>query len=385
MKFIYFDCSAGASGDMILASLLSLGVSPDEFQRAIDGLKLKVQVKVRKARSGSLVGLRVEVLTPRNSQPRKFSEVEKIILDSNFKDQVKNKSLKIFKRLFEAESRVHGRSVRTTHLHEAAADDALVDIVGTCWLLEKLEVSSIYYSPVNLGSGLVNMAHGRLPVPAAAVAELMKGIPVYSTDESTELLTPTGAALLTGLGQCLPHWPELIYEKIGYGLGHKELKFQPNLLRAFYGPEKDFEPSRKTMVIEATIDDSSPHLLGFFLNRALTLGALEAYLTPVVMKKNRLGTKLTIIAETDKIDKLTEAVFKETTTIGLRYYPVERKILKRDLREVTVQGQKIRVKISYLEGKIVNVQPEYDDCLKAAEKLSWPLKKVINEALKKFD
>ncbi|MDH7493873.1 MAG: nickel pincer cofactor biosynthesis protein LarC [Candidatus Saccharicenans sp.] len=384
MKFVYFDCSSGASGDMILASLLSLGVPLEDFRQAINGLKIKVDLKARKASSSGFSGLRVEVVVPGNSAGRNFYEVERIIKKSRLEAEVKDKALKIFKRLFQAESRVHGRNLRTNHLHEAAADDALVDIVGACWLLRRLQVSEVYFSPVNLGSGYVETSHGRLPVPPPAVAELMAGFPVYSSQEQTELLTPTGAAILTTLGRCLSPWPELIYEKIGYGLGHRQLKYHPNLLRAFYGRLQDFESARKIQVIEATIDDASPQLLGNFLNRALELGALEAYLTPVVMKKSRLGSKLTILAEIDKIDRLIEAVFRETTTIGLRYYPVERRVLRREIREVSLKGQKIRVKVSYYGGEVLNFQPEFDDCLRAAEKLKLPLKQVITEASRKF-
>ncbi|MDY0232016.1 MAG: nickel pincer cofactor biosynthesis protein LarC, partial [Candidatus Saccharicenans sp.] len=345
MKFVYFDCSSGASGDMILGALLSLGVPLNEFQQVIKGLKIAVDIKARKAKSHNLTGLKVEVLTPVTSPERNFSEVENIILKSSFSPEVKKKAGQIFKRLFEAEARVHGRSFQKTHLHEAAADDALVDIVGTCWLLERLKVTKIYFSPVNLGSGFVQTSHGRLAVPPPAVAELMRGCSVFRTEEPTELLTPTGAAILTTLGECRGPWPELVYDKIGCGIGHKELIIHPNILRAFYGNLKFFQPTRKIQVIEATLDDASPQLLGNFLNLALKLGALEAYLTPVIMKKNRPGIKLTILAEIDKIDQLIEAVFRETTTIGLRYYPVERRILRREIEEYNLQGQRIRVKV----------------------------------------
>lgn len=369
---------------MILASLLSLGVPPEEFRQAIGRLKLGVEIKTRKASSNGFSGLQVEVKVSGTSSGRTFSEVEKIITRSKLEPEIKQNSLKIFKRLFEVESRVHGRSFRTAHLHEAAADDALVDIVGACWLLRKLDVGEVFFSPVNLGSGFVETGHGRLPVPPPAVAELMRGYPVYGSQEQVELLTPTGAAILTTLGRSLTPWPELIYEKIGYGLGHRKLKLLPNILRAFYGQRELFQPARKTQVIEATIDDASPQVLASFLNRALELGALEAYLTPVVMKKNRLGSKLTVVAEIDKIDRLIEAVFRETTTIGLRYYPVERRVLKREIKEVSLRGQKIRVKVSYCGREAVNVQPEYDDCLKLAAKLKLPIKQVIVEAIKNF-
>ncbi len=384
MKFVYFDCSAGASGDMILASLLSLGVPLEDFRQAIGGLKLKVEVRARKASSKGFSGLRVEVQVPRTSSSRTFSEVTEIIYRSRLETEVKENALKIFRRLFEAESRVHGRSFKTAHLHEAAADDALVDIVGACWLLRRLRVAEVFFSPVNLGSGFVETGHGKLPVPPPAVGELMRGFPVYTSEEPVELLTPTGAAILTTLGRSLSPWPELTYEKIGYGLGQRELKFQPNLLRAFYGERELFQPARKVQVIEATIDDSSPQLLGNFINRVLELGALEAYLTPIVMKKNRLGSKLTVLAEVDKIDKLVEAIFRETTTIGLRYHPVERRALRREVQEISLRGQKIRVKVSYYGEEAVNFQPEYDDCLNLAQKLNLPLKQVITEVIKNF-
>jgi len=385
MKFIYFDCSSGASGDMILASLLSLGVPLEEFRQVLSRLKLKVEVEARKATSGGFSGLRVEVRVPKASPAKTFREVADIISRSKLESEIKNNSLQIFRRLFEAESRVHGRSFRTAHLHEAAADDALVDIVGSCWLLSRLRVSEVYFSPVNLGSGFVETSHGRLPVPPPGVGELMRGFPVYGSQEQVELLTPTGAAILTTLGRCLSPWPELTYEKIGYGLGHRKLKYHPNILRAFYGEQELFQPARKIQVIEATIDDSSPQVLGNFINRALALGALEAYLTPVVMKKNRLGSKLTILVETDKIDRLIEAVFRETTTIGLRYYPVERRVLRREIKEFRLRGQKIRVKVSYYGQEPVSIQPEYDDCLRLAEKLKLPVRQIITEAIKNFN
>lgn len=384
MKFVYFDCSAGASGDMILASLLSLGVSLEEFKQAIKSLKLRVEIKTETASSHGFSGCRVDVIVPPSAEGRNFAEVKKIVTNSKLVSEVKENSLRILRRLFEAESRVHGRSFQTAHLHEAAADDALVDIVGSCWLLHRLQVMEVYFSPVNLGRGFVDTSHGRLPVPPPAIGELMKGFPVFSSEEEVELLTPTGAAILTTMGRSLSSWPELTYERIGYGLGHRELKFQPNLLRAFYGPLKQFQPARQIRIIEATIDDSSPQLLGHFINRALELGALEAYLTPVVMKKNRPGSKLTIMAEIDKIDRLIEAIFRETTTIGVRYYPVERRILRREIKEIVWRGQKIRVKVSYLGQEVINRQPEFDDCLRAAEKLNLSVKFVMNEVLKKI-
>jgi hypothetical protein len=384
MKYVYFDCSAGASGDMILGALLSLGMPVEDFKRAVNSLKLRAAIQVYRAQSKGFSGLRVNVVSRAKGGGRSFSDVKQIILGSKFNPAVKRKALDIFERLFQAESKAHGQNVDRTHLHEASADDALVDITGTCWLLERLEVSSVYFSPINIGQGFVRTTHGLLPVPPPAVAELMKDLPVYSTEEPTELLTPTGAAILSTVGKCLPNLPQLVYQKIGCGLGHKELKFHPNMLRAFYGNEKSFQPGKSVRVIEATLDDCSPQILGNFISQILKKGALEAYLTPVVMKKNRPGTKLTIIAEADKIDRLIEAVFRETTTIGVRYFPVERRVLRREIRPIQIEGERIRLKVSYLGDEVVNIQPEFDDCQKAADKLKLPVKKIMNLAIRKL-
>ncbi len=384
MKYIYFDCSSGASGDMILASLLSLGIPVEEFQQAMQRLKLPVEIRVSKGKSQGLVGTRVEVITSGQSSPRNFEEVRKVINRSRLEAEIKAKAIQIFRRLFQAESRVHGTGFVRTHLHEAAADDALVDITGSCWLLQRLEVDRVYFSPVNLGSGFIKTSHGLLPVPAPAVAELMKGYPVYRSGEQTELLTPTGAAILTTLGECWTEWPQLTYDQVGYGLGQKELQLQPNVLRSFYGELNSSKLPAAVFQLEATIDDSSPQVLGYFLDKALNSGALEAYLTPVVMKKSRLGTKLTVLVEADKIDTLIETVFRETTTIGIRYFPVARRILQRTITEVKLGPHRIRIKEAFLGKERINIQPEYEDCRRAAEALNLPLKKVILLSLEKI-
>ncbi len=384
MKYIYFDCSSGASGDMILASLLSLGIPVEEFQQAMQRLKLPVEIKVSRGKAQGLVGTRVEVITSGQSSPRNFEEVRKVINRSRLEAEIKAKAIQIFRRLFQAESRVHGTGFVRTHLHEAAADDALVDITGSCWLLQRLEVDRVYFSPVNLGSGFIKTSHGLLPVPAPAVAELMKGYPVYRSGEQTELLTPTGAAILTTLGECWTEWPQLTYDQVGYGLGQKELQLQPNVLRSFYGELNSSKLPAAVFQLEATIDDSSPQVLGYFLDKALNSGALEAYLTPVVMKKSRLGTKLTVLVEADKIDTLIETVFRETTTIGIRYFPVARRILQRTITEVKLGSHRIRIKEAFLGKERINIQPEYEDCRRAAEALNLPLKKVILLSLEKI-
>ena len=381
MKHVHFDAASGLSGDMILAGLLDLGASREEFRARMAGLRLPVKIEVREVRRNGFRALKVNVCVRRRRPvERNLAEVEGLVTRSRFSAAVKERAAAVFRRLFAAEAKVHGRTLRTAHLHEAGADDALVDIVGASYLVEALDIGSFSCSPLNIGSGWVKSSHGLLPVPAPAVAELLRSAPVYAAGPAAELVTPTGAAIVTTFTRSFIPFPELRYEKIGYGAGSREFAELPNILRVFSGEEESAPPPRRVSVIETTIDDATPQLLAHFLDRALELGALDAFLSPVVMKKNRLGTKLTLLAEADTIERLVEAVFRETTSIGIRSYPVERRVLERTFRAVRVGGQDVRVKVSLLDGRAVNAQPEYEDCLRAARKTGRPLKEVLRTA-----
>ncbi len=385
MKFIYFDASSGLSGDMILGALLDLGVSSSLFKEKMAGLKLPVDIRLNETKRASLRALKVDVYVQKQkSAPRKWSDIETFIKKSPFSPSVQKNSLAIFKNLFQAEAKVHGHKFKETHLHEAGADDAIVDVVGCCFLTEVLEVNKFYSSPLNLGQGWVKTSHGRLPVPPPAVAELLKNVPVYSEHVKEELVTPTGAAIVSTLVHKFILFPEISYERIGCGAGKKNFRDFPNILRAFYGNEKEFKADKQVYLIEANIDDSTPQVLASFFDRAFALGALDVFLTPVTMKKNRLATKLTVLAEIDKIEALINAVFRETSSIGLRYYPVQRRVLQRTAKKLRLLGEEVLIKISSLEGKIVNVHPEYEDCLKLAKKNARPLKEIIQLAVKEF-
>ena len=385
MKFIYFDASAGLSGDMILAALIDLGVSPALFKEKMAGLKLPVQIRLEEAKRASLRGLKVDVIVKRKEEvERNFRQIETLILKSAFSASVKSNALAIFRNLFKAEAKVHGRKFHEAHLHEAGADDALVDVIGCCFLAEILDVGAFYCSPLNLGGGWVKASHGLLPVPPPAVAELVRNIPVYSAAVQEELVTPTGAAIVSTLAKKFLTFPEIVYERIGYGAGSRNFPGFPNVLRIFYGNEKEFRPDKKVYLIEATIDDSPPQVLAHFIESAIENGALDATLTPVVMKKNRLASKLTLLAEVDKLDGLIAAVFKETSSIGVRYFPVERRTLPREIQKVKVCGGEIGIKVSYLAGKEMNVQPEYEDCLRVARDKGLPLKEVLKLAMHEF-
>lgn len=381
MKYVYFDAASGLSGDMILGALLDLGADRDGFAKAVARLRLPVSVAVREVRRGGLRALKIEVSVDRRTPvERTFADVAALIGRARLKESVKARALEIFRVLFKAEAKVHGRPFRMTHLHEAGADDALVDIVGASWLLDALDVGPVYCSPLNVGSGWIETSHGRLPVPPPAVAELLRGVPVYAAGPATELVTPTGAAVIATLARAFPRMPELVYDRVGCGAGNKEFPELPNILRVFSGDAAAFDAGKRVHVVEATVDDASPQLLAHFLDVALAAGALDATLSPVVMKKNRLGTKLTLLAEADKIEALVEAVFRETTSIGVRSYPVERRVCARAFRTVRVAGEPVRVKVAASGGRTVNVQPEYEDCLRLAGKTGRPLKEILRAA-----
>ena len=382
MKFVHFDGSSGLSGDMILGALLDLGVDAALFKERMAGLRLPVEIAVRRVRRGGFRALKVDVHVRRGrAVVRGFADIERLIGKSRFAPAVKDRSLAIFRRLFEAEARVHGRRFREAHLHEAGADDALVDIVGASFLLDELAVGVVSCSPLNVGSGWVRTSHGVLPVPPPAVAELLKKAPVFSAWAEAELVTPTGAAVVATLAGRFAKLPELVYDRVGCGAGTRDLAEIPNVLRAFYGDARACEPIQHVYVVEATLDDASPQLLAHFLERALEEGALDATLSPVVMKKNRLGTKLTLLVAIDRMDALIEAVFRETTSIGVRYYPVGRRVLERDFRTVRVGGEKVAIKVAAIGGRTVNVQPEYEDCLRASRKMRRPLKEIAHRAV----
>jgi uncharacterized protein (TIGR00299 family) protein len=378
MNFLYFDGSSGMSGDMILGALLDLGVSHELFQQKMAGLKLPVTIRIHETKRSNLRGLKVDVdvSTTSNKVTRKWKDVEGLIQGSPFSDKVKDRSLSIFKRLFQAEGRVHGRTFNQTHLHEAGADDAIIDILGCCFLFEALKIDTFYSSPLNIGRGWIECSHGRLPVPPPAVGELLKKIPVYSAGAEKEMVTPTGAAIISTITSTFIPFPEMVYERIGYGAGSLDFPELPNILRVFLGKKERFNPAKKVFIIEANIDDCSPQLLAGYFETAFKLGALDVSLTPIVMKKNRLATHLTVLTRADKLDSIIESIFKETSTIGVRFYPVERRVLDRSHSKVTVLGKDIAIKTASLGNEVVNALPEYEDCLKVAKRTGLPLKRV---------
>jgi uncharacterized protein (TIGR00299 family) protein len=387
MKIAYLDGSSGISGDMFLAALIDAGLSPKRLLEELKKIPLGFyEFKRTVAMRRGIAGTRIEIRDPGQRQARHLSHIEKLIGDSTLSDSVKERALKIFRRLGEAEATLHNQPIEKVHFHEVGALDTILDVVGACVGLELLEVSELISSPLNVGGGHVEAAHGTLPVPAPATAELLKDIPIYSSGVEGELVTPTGAAIISTLASSFGPMPAMKVSRIGYGAGEKDFPRHPNLARLFVGEKAEIEQARPqpgaeseeaVSVIEANVDDMSPQLYGFFVERALAAGALDVICTPVQMKKNRPGMMISLVADPDKCDELARLVFEQTTTIGVRIHQARRKVLQREIVTVETAYGPLNVKVAWLDGKVVNVAPEYDDCKRVAEEKSVPLKQVL--------
>jgi uncharacterized protein (TIGR00299 family) protein len=385
MKQAYLDCSSGISGDMFLAALLDAGLEPRRLLGELKKISLGFyEFKRTRAVRGSLVGTRVEILL-RGEQPRrKLSDIEELIGKAALSDSVKDRSLKIFRRLAEVEGKLHNQPAEEVHFHEVGAVDSIIDIVGSCVGYELLEISELVCSPLNVGGGQVKSEHGLLPVPAPATAELLKDIPVYSSGVEGELVTPTGAAIVSALAASFGPLPAFKIQTIGYGAGEKDFPGLPNVARLFLGEKAEGAKAEAGLpgeelvsVIEANLDDMSPQLYGFFVDQALAAGALDVSCNAVQMKKNRPGLQVTILTTPEKCDAMAQLLFEQTTTIGVRIYEARRKVLEREDVSVETPHGTVRVKVAKQEGKVVNVAPEYEDCQRLAAEKSVPLKEIL--------
>jgi pyridinium-3,5-bisthiocarboxylic acid mononucleotide nickel chelatase len=388
MKIAYLDGSSGISGDMFLAALIDSGLPPKRLVEELKKIPLGFyEFKRTLAVRGGIAGSRVEIRDPGKHEARHLSHIEKLIGQSGLSATVKERSLKVFRRLGEVEAKLHNQPIEKVHFHEVGAIDTILDVVGACLGLEMLEISELICSPLNVGGGHVQAAHGSLPVPAPATAELLKEIPVYSSGVEGELVTPTGAAIVSTLASGFGPMPAMKVRQIGYGAGEKDFPHHPNVARLFVGeraeaekPQPGAEGEEVVSVIDANVDDMSPQVYGFFAERALAAGALDVTCTPIQMKKNRPGMMISLIAEPDKCDELARLVFEQTTTIGVRIHQARRKILMREVVTVETAYGPVNVKVAWLDGKVVNVAPEYDDCKRIADEKSVPLKQVMAAA-----
>ena len=378
MKTLYFDCFAGASGDMILGALVAAGADKAKLLEQLSLLKVDgFAVDFVTVEKSGLSALHALVQTAHEHKHRHLSHIRTIIQDSQLSDSVKQRAIAIFTKLAEAEARVHNEPVEHVHFHEVGALDAIVDVVGAAICFDLLEVDHFVCSPIHVGSGTVEMAHGRFPVPPPAVTELLKGVPFYSTDLKGELLTPTGAAIITTVCNEYGPIPQMRVEYTGYGAGTREYEKFPNVLRVMIGEvDSGGVTDEKLWMIETNLDDVSSQILGYVMDRAFELGARDCYFTPVQMKKNRPGVLLSILAEADRKIELMELIFTETTTLGIRTYEVTRRALDREMVKVQTPYGPIDVKVAKLNGRVVNEMPEFEQCREAAQKAGVALKEV---------
>jgi len=388
MKQAYLDCFSGISGDMFLGALLDLGVPQERWFAELKKIPLgSYELKRTRTLRGHLVGTRIEICVRGKQPSRKLRDIEALIGASALSAGVKEKVLKVFKRLAEVEGKLHHKPPEQVHFHEVGAVDSILDIVGTCVGLELLDISHFTCSPVNVGSGSVQAAHGSLPVPAPAALELLKDIPIFSSGVEGELVTPTGAALIATLAASFGPIPAMKVERIGYGAGAREIPGQPNLARLLLGESAEPVTAQPgppgdevVSVIEANLDDMSPQLYGFFIDQALAAGALDVTCTPVQMKKDRPGILVSVLCTPEKSDALAQMLFEQTTTIGVRIYEARRKVLEREFVSVRTPYGAVKVKVAKREGKVLNVAPEYEDCLRLATEKNVPLKQVMMAA-----
>ena len=382
MTTAYFDCFSGISGDMTLGALVDAGVSIDVLRSELARLDLAgYGLKAEKVKRGGIAATKVHVVIDQKDQKsRHLSDIIGIIERSSLSPAIKQKSSSIFKRLADAEAKVHATAPEHIHFHEVGAVDAIVDIVGSVVGLELLGITNVQISRINLGSGTVQTAHGLLPVPAPATAELLTGIPAYQSTTQFELTTPTGAAIISTLGSAVGTLPLMKINRVAYGAGDQEFPGQPNVLRLLIGEAAAVYEEDASIVIETNIDDMNPQIYDYLIEKLMQQGAQDAYLTPIIMKKGRPAILLSVLADRSKSDIMLDAIFRETTSIGVRIHEVQRRKLAREIREVETIYGKIRVKVSKRGDEVLSATPEYEDCRRIAEEKQVPLKTVMEEA-----
>ncbi|HEY6329590.1 MAG TPA: nickel pincer cofactor biosynthesis protein LarC [Blastocatellia bacterium] len=395
MRLLYFDCFAGASGDMIVGAMLDLGLDFEELNAGISQLNLDgYRLSARKLTKSGISATKFEVELELKRQPhRGFHDIKHLVEQSGLNEAVKNVSIRVFQRLAEAEAEAHGKSIEEIHFHEVGAVDSIIDIVGASIGFGSLGIDQFVCSAIRTGFGTVNTEHGTLPIPAPGTLALLRGAPVYAGDVEGEFLTPTGAAILTTLCTFGPMPPSVV-QKAGHGAGSRDYPGLPNVLRitvaeAHSAPDTEtvssdqrfagFEQDR-VIVIETNIDDMNPQAYGYIFERAFELGALDAFITPVQMKKNRPGCLLTVLAAPEKLGSLAAMLVAETTTLGVRYYEAARQILSRTTDTVETKYGTIRIKVARRGTRTLHFQPEYDDCVEAARRASVSLIEVQSAA-----
>lgn len=388
-KILYYDCFAGISGDMNLAAMIDLGV-PEEYLRSelaklgVEGYRLKVSKDIK----NGITGTRVDVELPEehhhenhdhadhsHSGHRNLRIITEMIEKSALSDAVKGKSIRLFRKVAEAEAKVHGKPVEEIHFHEVGALDSIVDMVGAAICLDYLKPDHVCASTVELGGGFVKCAHGLLPVPAPATVEILRGVPVKSGAVPFETATPTGAAILSVFADEFTDNKRFRIVKTAYGIGHRDADI-PNVLRVFLGEAAEAAAEPDYRVLECNIDDMNPEIYGYLPEKLLKNGADDVYFTPIVMKKSRPAITLSVLCRGDREEEVSRMLFRETTTLGIRVMAVSKRMLDRTERTVKTGAGEVRMKSAWLDGVILKEKPEFEDCRKIAEEKDIPLREV---------
>ena len=435
MRIAYLDCFSGMSGDMFLGALVDAGVSPEVLEKAVEALKLEARLEISRVTRNGIAATKVDVYAqgekdlPReeywekqapgsghshehneehehhhdhshehgagSSRPgtpaphrhgRGLKEIRGILSRAAISEDAKKTAIAIFENMGEAEAKIHNTSIESVHFHEVGAIDAMVDIVGAAVGFEALGVRELICSPLNVGGGTVECAHGTLPVPAPATLELLKDAPVYSSGLKKELVTPTGAAIVKTLASRFAAFPEMKIEKIGYGAGTRDFPGHANVVRLTVGETQAALKAgeEQVTVLEANLDDLNPQVFGYVMERLLDAGALDVFGVPVQMKKSRPGMVLTVLCRPEEAAKLTQMIFVETSTLGVRRRDEKRLALARKFISVETAWGEVRMKIASMNGTVTNYAPEYEDCRKIAAEHGIPLKRVMQEAMRKI-
>lgn len=381
MKILYLDCHAGISGDMTVGALLDLGVPLEHLRAELHKLTLppdSYALSVSRTERHHVAALKFDVAVHDHHTHRHYAGIDTMIAGSGLSDAVKERARRIFRRLAEAEALVHGVAIEDVHFHEVGAIDSIIDIVGTAICLEYLGVDAICTGALPLGSGFVETAHGRLPVPAPATAELLKGLAVHGECGPGERVTPTGAAIVAALAVGNGKQPAMVMEKTGCGAGGKDFPDCPNILRAFLGRSAEKSGNDDVIVVEANIDDSTPEVLGYAMERLLDEGALDVFFTPIQMKKNRPGVLLSFLCRPEMLEPLARLMLAETSAIGLRWHRADRIILQRRIIERETEFGPVRFKeVMGSNGELLRTSPEYEDCRRIAREREIPCREIM--------
>ena len=388
MRIGYLDCFSGISGDMLLGALVDAGVPLDTIRAALEGLPFSgYELHSEKVTRAGIAASHVRVDMKEHDVPhRGLTEVLAVIEGGALSEEAKGRCAEVFRNLAQAEARVHNVTVEQVHFHEVGAVDAICDVVGAVVGLEALGLDVLMFSPVALGGGRVEAAHGALPVPAPATAELLKGLPTYGGPVDFELTTPTGAALLKTLGTPCPHWPQMTIERVAYGAGSRDIEGLPNVLRLVVGT-RDAAPegeSDHVWLVETNLDDMTGEEVGFCTEKLFEAGALDVWFTPTQMKKGRPGVRLTALCSPERLAEIEAAMWRHTSTLGIRRSLWHRSKLRRVHRTVQTQWGEVTLKLAYLGEELVRCEPEYEDCRRIATAQGAPLRQVHDEAKRAY-